>query len=97
MFIPAATVLPNASGNETPVWNNILKKYNEPECANTDSCKYGLRNDFEVITLQSAFSPIIIAGIFATTLSSASGCLIGAPRIFQVKFFFYVLKYFYYI
>lgn len=88
MFIPAATILPNASGNETPVWNNVQKSYNEPVCALTDSCKFGLRNDFEVMTLQSAFSPIVILGIFATTLSSASGCLIGAPRIFQVTFLF---------
>lgn len=88
MFIPAATILPNASGNETPIWNPAIGRYNEPACAKTDSCKFGLRNDFEAMTLQSAFSPIVTAGIFATTLSSASGCLIGAPRIFQVMFLF---------
>jgi amino acid transporter len=33
--------------------------------------------------LQGAWAPLIIAGIVATTLSSASGCLIGGPRVLQ--------------
>jgi len=37
------------------------------------------------MTLQGAWEPLIFVGVFATSLSSVSGCLIGAPRIFQVK------------
>lgn len=41
---------------------------------------------FQLMLLQGSWGPLIIAGIFASTLSSASGCLIGAPRVFQVHF-----------
>lgn len=34
----------------------------------------------------SAFSPLIYAGIFAATLSSALASLVSAPKIFQVNF-----------
>lgn len=32
----------------------------------------------------SGFGPIVTAGIFAATLSSALASLVGAPKIFQV-------------
>ncbi|KAH3837753.1 solute carrier family 12 member 1-like [Dreissena polymorpha] len=46
-------------------------------------CKYGLLHDFGITGLASAWRPLIIAGIFAATLSSALGSLVSAPKIFQ--------------
>lgn len=33
----------------------------------------------------SAFAPLITAGIFGATLSSALACLVSAPKVFQVQ------------
>ncbi|KAF7652791.1 hypothetical protein LDENG_00092220 [Lucifuga dentata] len=46
-------------------------------------CQYGLMNDFQVMGLVSAFSPLITAGIFSATLSSALASLVSAPKVFQ--------------
>ncbi|MEQ2170843.1 hypothetical protein GOODEAATRI_004447 [Goodea atripinnis] len=48
-----------------------------------NSCRYGLQNDFQVMSLVSGFSPIISAGIFSATLSSALASLVSAPKVFQ--------------
>ncbi|XP_077456025.1 solute carrier family 12 member 2-like isoform X3 [Stigmatopora argus] len=46
-------------------------------------CQYGLMNDFQAMSLVSAFGPLITAGIFAATLSSALASLVSAPKVFQ--------------
>uniref|UniRef100_A0A8C2J641 Solute carrier family 12 member 2 n=1 Tax=Cyprinus carpio TaxID=7962 RepID=A0A8C2J641_CYPCA len=46
-------------------------------------CKYGLLNDFQVMSLVSGFGPLITAGIFSATLSSALASLVSAPKVFQ--------------
>lgn len=46
-------------------------------------CKYGLQNDFQVMSMVSAFGPLITAGIFSATLSSALASLVSAPKVFQ--------------
>uniref|UniRef100_A0A4W4F0Q0 Solute carrier family 12 member 2 n=1 Tax=Electrophorus electricus TaxID=8005 RepID=A0A4W4F0Q0_ELEEL len=46
-------------------------------------CKYGLQNDFQVMSLVSVFGPLITAGIFSATLSSALASLVSAPKVFQ--------------
>ncbi|XP_054467650.1 solute carrier family 12 member 2-like [Anoplopoma fimbria] len=46
-------------------------------------CQYGLINDFQVMGLVSGFSPLISAGIFSATLSSALASLVSAPKVFQ--------------
>ncbi|KAM9735500.1 solute carrier family 12 member 2 isoform 2-T2 [Menidia menidia] len=46
-------------------------------------CRYGLHNDFQVMSLVSGFGPIISAGIFSATLSSALASLVSAPKVFQ--------------
>ncbi|KAM7369491.1 hypothetical protein PAMP_013758 [Pampus punctatissimus] len=48
-----------------------------------DKCRYGLQNDFQVMSLVSGFGPIITAGIFSATLSSALASLVSAPKVFQ--------------
>ncbi|EMP38621.1 Solute carrier family 12 member 2 [Chelonia mydas] len=46
-------------------------------------CPYGLLNDFQVMSMVSGFAPLISAGIFSATLSSALASLVSAPKIFQ--------------
>ncbi|XP_008334684.1 solute carrier family 12 member 2 isoform X1 [Cynoglossus semilaevis] len=46
-------------------------------------CQYGLMNNFQVMSLVSAFGPLISAGIFSATLSSALASLVSAPKVFQ--------------
>lgn len=38
----------------------------------------------QAMSLVSGFSPIISAGIFSATLSSALASLVSAPKVFQV-------------
>lgn len=40
---------------------------------------------FQAVGIASAFRPIILAGIFSATLSSALASMIGAPKVFQVS------------
>lgn len=47
------------------------------------NCTFGLQNSFQVIELVSAFGPLIYAGCFAATLSSALASLVSAPKVFQ--------------
>lgn len=49
------------------------------------TCEYGLHHSFQVIELVSGFGPLIYAGCFAATLSSALASLVSAPKVFQVK------------
>ncbi|KZS02252.1 Bumetanide-sensitive sodium--chloride cotransporter, partial [Daphnia magna] len=49
----------------------------------TEGCEWGLQNSFQVIELVSAFGPLIYAGCFAATLSSALASLVSAPKVFQ--------------
>lgn len=58
------------------------------------TCSFCLRNVFfaprnlfcvQVMTLVSGFGPLIIAGTFSATLSSALASLVSAPKVFQVR------------
>ena len=60
------------------VWSMYGTKFN---C--TGNCPYGSHNSFQVIELVSAFGPVIYAGCFAATLSSALASLVSAPKVFQ--------------
>ncbi|XP_078500176.1 solute carrier family 12 member 3-like [Lissotriton helveticus] len=57
--------------------------WNFTECSESQTCKYGLANQYQAMSMVSAFSPLITAGIFAATLSSALACLVSAPKVFQ--------------
>ena len=46
-------------------------------------CSYGSINNYQIIELISLFGPLIYAGIFAATLSSALASLVSAPKVFQ--------------
>nr|XP_020668382.1 solute carrier family 12 member 3-like [Pogona vitticeps] len=60
-----------------------LSGWNFTECTVAGTCEYGLANDYQTMSMVSAFSPLITAGIFAATLSSALACLVSAPKVFQ--------------
>lgn len=83
-----ATVAREATGDIADIANGSLEFLN---CDNKE-CNYGLHNSFEVIELVSLFGPLIYAGCFAATLSSALASLVSAPKVFQViliRFFFF--------
>ncbi|GIY74663.1 solute carrier family 12 member 2 [Caerostris extrusa] len=85
-FTSGATVLRDATGNITAAANSteLLR-----DCSGEylGKCKYGLMNYYEVMETVSAFGPLIYAGIFAATLSSALASLVSAPKVFQDKLF----------
>ncbi|XP_067091647.1 solute carrier family 12 member 3 [Osmerus mordax] len=53
------------------------------DCANNHTCPHGLINYYQTMSLVSGFAPLITAGIFGATLSSALACLVSAPKVFQ--------------
>ncbi|XP_062997421.1 solute carrier family 12 member 3 isoform X1 [Elgaria multicarinata webbii] len=57
--------------------------WNFTACAQSHSCHYGLINYYQSMSMVSGFAPLITAGIFGATLSSALACLVSAPKVFQ--------------
>uniref|UniRef100_A0ABM5ETX5 Solute carrier family 12 member 3 isoform X2 n=1 Tax=Pogona vitticeps TaxID=103695 RepID=A0ABM5ETX5_9SAUR len=57
--------------------------WNFTECTQSHSCRYGLINYYQTMSMVSGFAPLITAGIFGATLSSALACLVSAPKVFQ--------------
>ncbi|XP_068117196.1 solute carrier family 12 member 3 [Hyperolius riggenbachi] len=57
--------------------------YNFTDCALKQNCKYGLMNQYQTMSMVSGFAPLVTAGIFGATLSSALACLVSAPKVFQ--------------
>ncbi|XP_029993122.1 solute carrier family 12 member 3 [Sphaeramia orbicularis] len=53
------------------------------ECINNNTCTFGISNYYQSMSMVSAFAPLITAGIFGATLSSALACLVSAPKVFQ--------------
>uniref|UniRef100_A0A8C5AKM9 Solute carrier family 12 member 1 n=1 Tax=Gadus morhua TaxID=8049 RepID=A0A8C5AKM9_GADMO len=97
--IQSACVVRDATGNMTSFINNTFMPaedcngpsvaacelgYNFSSCVtNPDSCKFGSMHNFQVMTMVSGFGPLIIAGTFSATLSSALASLVSAPKVFQ--------------
>ncbi|XP_075885506.1 solute carrier family 12 member 2 isoform X1 [Nelusetta ayraudi] len=87
-------IVRDASGNATDTVSSLLSAnctdaacnfgYDFSSCkSDKDGCKFGLHNDFQVMSMVSGFGPIITAGIFSATLSSALASLVSAPKVFQ--------------
>ncbi|KAM6949525.1 solute carrier family 12 member 3-like [Aplochiton taeniatus] len=57
--------------------------WNFTECIETQSCKYGLANNFKALSQVSGYGYLITAGVFAASLSSALAFLVSAPKVFQ--------------
>uniref|UniRef100_A0A914W7V0 Solute carrier family 12 member 3 n=1 Tax=Plectus sambesii TaxID=2011161 RepID=A0A914W7V0_9BILA len=83
IWTAAATTVRDATGLE-PLWMiNDTQSLYHPACAANNTCKYGLVNFFQVMEIESVWGPLITAGIFAATLSSALSALVSAPKVFQ--------------
>nr|CAI5860667.1 unnamed protein product [Callosobruchus analis] len=78
--VAGCTVVRDATGNVSDYVN--VTSENWPVCE-PGECKYGLHNNFQVVELVSWVGPIIYAGCFAATLSSALASLVSAPKVFQ--------------
>uniref|UniRef100_A0A1B6I7U9 SLC12A transporter C-terminal domain-containing protein n=2 Tax=Homalodisca liturata TaxID=320908 RepID=A0A1B6I7U9_9HEMI len=76
-FVAGSCVLRDASGDVNEYLNGTFT-----DCSQR-TCDYGLQNNFQVMELVSAFGPLIYAGCFAATLSSALASLVSAPKVFQ--------------
>nr|ANU78813.1 Na+/K+/2Cl- cotransporter [Portunus trituberculatus] len=71
----------NHSIDENPAFTNCSTTGHVDN--GTQVCPFGLQNSFQVMELMSAWGPLIYAGCFAATLSSAIASLVGAPRVLQ--------------
>ncbi|XP_035508413.1 solute carrier family 12 member 1 isoform X2 [Morone saxatilis] len=89
----SATVVRDATGNITDIISAGVEctgpaaaacelGYNFSSCA-VEKCDFGLINNNQVMTMVSGFGPLIIAGTFSATLSSALASLVSAPKVFQ--------------
>ncbi|XP_046717845.1 solute carrier family 12 member 2 isoform X3 [Silurus meridionalis] len=89
-----ACIVRDATG--IPANGTLMQNCTEAECRfgfdfssckpvnRTEStCKYGLHNNFQIMSVVSGFGPLITAGIFSATLSSALASLVSAPKVFQ--------------
>ncbi|XP_041644517.1 solute carrier family 12 member 1 [Cheilinus undulatus] len=87
----SATVVRDATGNITDAITTAISCNGSAACelgfdfsvCAVKECKYGLMNSFQVMTMVSGFGPLIIAGTFSATLSSALASLVSAPKVFQ--------------
>ncbi|CAL1284610.1 unnamed protein product [Larinioides sclopetarius] len=83
VVVAGSTVLLNSNGNATLLAEGSFDLLTNCSLVESSKCEFGLLNDYQVMEMVSAFSPIIYAGIFAATLSSALASLVSAPKIFQ--------------
>ena len=51
-----------------------------------NTCIIFMTNLLQIMGIASAFPPLIYAGIFSATLSSALASLVSAPKVFQVTY-----------
>ncbi|KAK3600458.1 hypothetical protein CHS0354_013014, partial [Potamilus streckersoni] len=79
----AATVTELVAGNLTTVQLNPDIDIVTNCFQLNGTCKYGTLHDNGIVGLVSPFRPLIIAGIFSATLSSALASMLGAPKMFQ--------------
>ncbi|XP_032591153.1 bumetanide-sensitive sodium-(potassium)-chloride cotransporter isoform X2 [Drosophila grimshawi] len=82
VLICGSTVARDATGYVVDTLNGSFAFLN-CSTTTTGTCLYGLQNSVQVIELVSAFGPLIYAGCFAATLSSALASLVSAPKVFQ--------------
>ncbi|KHJ43122.1 hypothetical protein D918_06688 [Trichuris suis] len=52
-------------------------------CAVNQTCSYGLHNYYHILEIEGAWGPLITAGVFSSTLSSALASTVSAPKVLQ--------------
>lgn len=87
-FVSGGVVARDASGDLSlfdPALNNTGSEIIGAimNCGGNTTCQFGSHNFFQVMEMVSFYGPIIYAGIFAATLSSALASLVSAPKVFQ--------------
>uniref|UniRef100_A0A0N4ZIL3 AA_permease domain-containing protein n=1 Tax=Parastrongyloides trichosuri TaxID=131310 RepID=A0A0N4ZIL3_PARTI len=82
-----STCLRDVDGLSLPILetnaSSGITYYVEQTCVQNYTCEYGLMNNFQIMEMTSVWGPLITAGIFAATLSSALASLVSAPKVFQ--------------
>lgn len=78
VFFAGFAAIRDASGNVADLINGTLTN-----CSETYSCEWGLFNSYQMMTLMSSWGPLIYAGCFAATLSTALTNLLSVPRLIQ--------------
>ncbi|CAK6969968.1 solute carrier family 12 member 3 [Scomber scombrus] len=73
----------SSSSNEDCVDLACQYGWDFTECIKNATCTFGISNYYQSMSMVSAFAPLITAGIFGATLSSALACLVSAPKVFQ--------------
>nr|WJN00280.1 putative sodium-potassium-chloride cotransporter [Conger myriaster] len=88
-FSTGSCIVRDATGNNTVTYPlnctdaACRMGYDFSACKEGMVCKEGLQNNFQVMSVVSGFGPLITAGIFSATLSSALASLVSAPKVFQ--------------
>ncbi|XP_052280558.1 solute carrier family 12 member 2-like isoform X2 [Dreissena polymorpha] len=67
----------------TVVLSNTFENVGNCSLAKNGVCRFGLLHDYQIMEVISGFGPLITAGIFSATLSSALASLVSAPKVFQ--------------
>ncbi|XP_070687607.1 solute carrier family 12 member 3 [Pempheris klunzingeri] len=75
--------LPPSSSRDDCVGLACQYGWDFTECIKNNTCTYGISNYYQSMSMVSGFGPLITAGIFGATLSSALACLVSAPKVFQ--------------
>lgn len=75
VFFAGGAALRDASG--------LIGQNETMECLSQNNCLYGLHNNYTVMQLMSIWGPLIYAGCFAATLSTALTNLLSVPRLIQ--------------
>lgn len=78
VIFAGGAALRDASGNAGDVFNDTVAA-----CVVNNSCKYGLFNSYQMMQIMSSWWPLIYAGCFAATLSTALTNLLSVPRLIQ--------------
>eukprot|EP00795_Rhopilema_esculentum_P014716 gene14716-5814_t len=82
VWVIGATTLKDVAFVCAAAGNSTFNATALPSCA-PEANKYGLLNDYKMMEKISLYGPIVLAGIFAATLSSALASLVGSPKTFQ--------------
>uniref|UniRef100_A0A5S6QI02 Solute carrier family 12 member 2 n=1 Tax=Trichuris muris TaxID=70415 RepID=A0A5S6QI02_TRIMR len=78
MWMTGASAIRDASGSIEDLQAGTLT-----ECAKNFTCMYGTHNNYQTLELEGAWGPLVTAGIFAASLSSALGAMVSGPKLFQ--------------
>uniref|UniRef100_A0A5S6QII0 Solute carrier family 12 member 2 n=1 Tax=Trichuris muris TaxID=70415 RepID=A0A5S6QII0_TRIMR len=78
LWLTGATCVRDASGLVEDLNNGMLSA-----CAINQTCNYGLHNYYHILEIEGAWGPLITAGVFSSTLSSALASTVSAPKVLQ--------------